>query len=69
VVHVVMTMPNRGRSRPGYFAWGSGGNSTPVRDRLLKVPGVHKVVVENVWTPAWTSNRLTNAGRRALGLD
>jgi metal-sulfur cluster biosynthetic enzyme len=69
VVHVVMTMPNRGRSRPGYFAWGSGGNSTPVRDRLLKVPGVRQVVVENVWTPAWTSNRLTAAGRRALGLE
>ena len=69
IVHVVMTMPNRGRSRPGYFAWGSGGNSTPVRDRLLKVPGVRKVVVENVWTPAWTSNRLTDAGRRALGVE
>lgn len=69
IVHVVMTMPNRGRSRPGYFAWGSGGNSAPVRDRLLKVPGVRKVVVENVWTPAWTSNRLTDAGRRALGLE
>ncbi|MCL5743612.1 MAG: hypothetical protein M1541_06755, partial [Acidobacteria bacterium] len=68
VVHVVMTMPTRGRSRPGYFAWGSGGNSTPVRDRLLKVSGVRKVVVENVWTPAWTSNRLTEVGRRALGL-
>jgi len=32
-------------------------------------PGVLKVLVENVWAPAWTSNRLTTAGRGALGLD
>ncbi|MCE5309704.1 MAG: hypothetical protein LLG20_18885 [Acidobacteriales bacterium] len=57
------------RERPGYFAWGSGRNSTPVRDHLLEVPGVRKLVVENVWTPARTSNRLTTAGRCALGLD
>lgn len=67
-VHVVMTMPHRGRPRHGYFAWGSGGNLQPIRDRLLKLPGVRKVVVEPVWEPAWSSNRVTEKGRRALGL-
>jgi metal-sulfur cluster biosynthetic enzyme len=67
-VHVVMTMPHRGRPRHGYFAWGSGGNSQPIRQRLLKVPGVRQVVVENTWDPPWTSSRLTDAGRMALGL-
>jgi hypothetical protein len=36
VVHVVMAMPDRGRPRYGYFAWGSGGNSQPIRQRLMK---------------------------------
>ncbi len=68
VVHVVMAMPHRGRPRAGYFSYGSGGNSTPVRDRLLKVPGVRKVVVEQTWEPHWNANLLTDEGRRKLGI-
>lgn len=67
-VQVVMSMPHRGRPRLGYFAHGSGGNSTPVRQRLSKVPGVKHVVVEQTWEPGWNSNRLTDEGRRKLGL-
>jgi metal-sulfur cluster biosynthetic enzyme len=67
-VEVVMAMPHRGRPRVGYFAQGSGGNSTPVRQRLLQVPGVKDVVVKQTWEPGWNSNRLTDAGRRKLGL-
>jgi metal-sulfur cluster biosynthetic enzyme len=66
-VYVLMTMPHRGRPRYGYFAWGSGGNTQPIRQRLLKLPGVRKVVIENTWEPAWDTNRITEAGRRALG--
>lgn len=69
VVYVVMAMPHRGRPRLGYFTYGSGGNSTPVRQQLMKVPGVRKVVVEQTWEPAWNSNRITSAGRRKLRLD
>lgn len=69
VVHVVMTMPHRGRPLLGYFTYGSGGNTTPVRQQLLRVPGVRKVVVEQTWEPGWNSNRLTPEGRRKLGLD
>jgi metal-sulfur cluster biosynthetic enzyme len=68
VVHLLMAMPHRGRPRLGYFSYGSGGNSSPVRDVLLKVPGVRHVVVEQTWEPSWTSNRLTDEGRRKLGL-
>jgi metal-sulfur cluster biosynthetic enzyme len=69
VVHVLMTMPHRGRPRLGYFTYGSGGNTTPVRQELMKVPGVRKVVIEQTWEPGWNSNRLTPTGRKKLGLD
>jgi ring-1,2-phenylacetyl-CoA epoxidase subunit PaaD len=67
-VHVVMAMPHRGRPRLGYFAYGSGGNSMPVKQRLLKVSGVKNVIVEQTWEPGWSSNRLTDEGRRKFGL-
>jgi metal-sulfur cluster biosynthetic enzyme len=72
VVTVVMTMPHRGRPRLGYFTHGSVSVhptlSLPVRERLLKVPGVRGVVVEQTWEPGWSSNQLTDEGRRKLGL-
>lgn len=68
VVFVLMAMPHRGRPRIGYFSYGSGGNSTPVEQMLLKVPGVRKVVVEQTWEPHWDANRVTAEGRRKLGL-
>jgi metal-sulfur cluster biosynthetic enzyme len=68
VVHVVMAMPHRGRPLAGYFSYGSGGNSSPIRDQLLKVSGVRKVVVEQTWEPHWNVNRLTDEGRRKLGI-
>lgn len=71
VVTVVMTMPHRGRPLAGYFTQGSISVhptfSRPIRERLMQVPGVAKVVVEQVWEPAWSSNRLTDAGRAKLG--
>ena len=69
VVHLIMAMPHRGRPRLGFFTYGSGGNATPVRLELMKVPGVSKVVVEQTWEPGWNSNRITATGRRKLGLD
>jgi metal-sulfur cluster biosynthetic enzyme len=37
-----------------------------VRERLLREPGVHEVVVNVVWDPPWTAARMTPAGREAL---
>lgn len=72
VVTIVMAMPHRGRPRLGYFTHGSISVhptfSLPVRERLLKVPGVRQVVVEQTWEPGWSSNQLTNEGRRKFGL-
>ena len=72
VVTVVMTMPHRGRPLAGYFAQGSISvhptTSMPVIQRLMKVPGVGRVLVEQTWDPPWSSNQLTDEGRRRLGL-
>ena len=73
VVTVVMAMPHRGRPLLGYFTDGSISVhptfSLPVRERLMKVPGVRQVVIEQTWSPGWSSNRLSDTGRVKLGLD
>jgi len=38
------------------------------RPRLMRNPGVRKVVFEQTWEPGWSSNRLTEEGRRKLGV-
>lgn len=72
VATIVMSMPHRGRSRPGYFIDGSISVhptlSVPIRERIMQVPGVRQVVVKHTWDPEWNSNRLTPEGRRKLGL-
>lgn len=67
-VHVLMTMPHRGRPRLAFFSSGSGGNPNPVQQRLLQVPGVKRVVVEQTWHPGWSSNAMTDEGRRKFGM-
>jgi metal-sulfur cluster biosynthetic enzyme len=72
VVTVVMTMPHRGRPRAGYFGHGSISVhptlSLPIEETLMKVPRVDKVVISQTWEPAWSSNLLTDEGRKKLGL-
>ncbi len=73
VVTLVMAMPHRGRPRLGYFIDGSISVhptlSVPIRERIMQVPGVRQVVFEQTWQPGWSTNRLTDEGRRKLGLD
>ena len=73
VVTVVMATPHAGRGRLGYFVDGSISVhptlSVPVRQRLEQVSGVRQVVVEHATHPAWNSNRLSEAGRKKLGLS
>lgn len=59
-VHVLMTMPHRGRPKYNFLA-------NPLRTRLGEIPGVGSVTVDLTWEPAWTPNRLTDAGRRKMG--
>jgi len=37
-----------------------------VRERLLELSGVSRVRVETVWDPPWTTDRITDRGRRLL---
>jgi metal-sulfur cluster biosynthetic enzyme len=73
VITLVMAMPHRGRPLIGYFVEGSISvhptYSRPVRERLMQIPGVRQVVVEQTWEPGWSSNRLSDVGRAKLGLE
>lgn len=53
-VHVLMTMPRRGRPKYNFLA-------NPMRARVEKLAGVRSVVVDLTWEPAWTPNRLPAA--------
>ncbi|MDP3469053.1 MAG: hypothetical protein Q8S11_12005 [Daejeonella sp.] len=72
LVKIVLAMPHRGRPLGGFFTHVTSPidpkifNTIP--DVLLKVPGVRDVVMEQTWYPAWSSNLLTETGRRKLNL-
>jgi metal-sulfur cluster biosynthetic enzyme len=72
VVKVTLAMPHRGRPLGTYFTYGSnvvhGTVSKNVTDALYEVPGVKKVIMEQTWYPEWSSNMLTDDGRKKLGL-
>jgi metal-sulfur cluster biosynthetic enzyme len=39
-----------------------------VHNRLASIPQVGKAEVELVWEPKWTAHRISEAGRRQLGI-
>ena len=39
-----------------------------VNNRLAGIPDVSKVEVELVWEPRWTAHRISEAGRKQLGI-
>jgi metal-sulfur cluster biosynthetic enzyme len=66
---LLMTMPHRGRPVHDFFVSRGGGRlEDGIRERLLRIPGIERVVVDLVWNPPWTAARLTAAGRKAIGL-
>jgi metal-sulfur cluster biosynthetic enzyme len=72
-VLIIFAMPHRGRPLGVYFE--SGSNSHPsykgslnVPETLLKVSGVKKVIFKQTWYPEWTSNLITDSGRKKLQL-
>jgi metal-sulfur cluster biosynthetic enzyme len=70
VAEILMTMPHRGRPVYQYFVTQGGGHTSEgIRERLLQLEGVRDVLVHFTWEPAWTTERLTDAGRRSLGLE
>jgi metal-sulfur cluster biosynthetic enzyme len=60
-IHVLMTMPHRGRPKYGYLA-------EPIRRRLLQLPGVEQVIVDLTWHPPWSAADLSAHGASVLGL-
>ena len=61
-IRVLMTMPHKGRPKYNFLA-------NPLRERLAQLPDVGSVVVDLVWEPAWSPNRLTDLGRELMGMD
>lgn len=72
VVKVVLAMPHRGRPIGAFFTHVFSPIDPklymPIPDVLLKVPGVREVIMEQSWYPGWSSNLLTDEGRRKLEL-
>lgn len=39
-----------------------------VREAVSRIPGVKEVAVEIVWDPPWTKDKISEEGRRILGI-
>jgi metal-sulfur cluster biosynthetic enzyme len=61
-VEVEMTLTSPGCPSSGYIG-------DQVKQRLLRMPGVHNATVEIVWYPQWTPERLSVEARKQLGID
>ncbi len=72
VVKVLIAMPHRGRPLGTYFAYGSNvvhpTTSKNILTAVYEVQGVKKVIMEQTWYPGWSSNMLTDDGRKKLGI-
>lgn len=67
--HVLVTMPHRGRPVYNFLVSQGGGRvKDGIRERVRRIPGVRDVVVDVRWNPPWSVARLTDAGRKAMGL-
>ena len=70
VAEIVMTMPDRGRPVYQFFEYQGGGRITPgIRERLLELDSINDVLVTHTWHPQWTIDRLTQSGRKSMGLE
>ncbi len=69
IVSILVTMPHRGRPVHNFLVTAGGGRvEKGIYERVLAIPGVRDVVVDLTWNPEWDVSRLTNAGRREMGL-
>ncbi len=72
LVKIILAMPHRGRPLGGFFTHVTSPidpkifNTIP--DVLMKVQGVRDVIMEQTWHPGWSSNMLTDSGRKKLGI-
>ena len=61
-VHVKMTLTTPGCPMARYIA-------QQAESALAEMEGVEDVVMELVWDPPWSPDRISPEGRRALGLE
>lgn len=61
-VNVRMTLTTRGCSMGDLIA-------TEIEEKLLGLPDCNRAIVELVWEPAWTPQRMSDAARKQLKLE
>jgi metal-sulfur cluster biosynthetic enzyme len=70
VVTVVVTLPHRGRPVHEFLESAGGGRvDSGIRERLLSLPEVRKVLVKRTWNPPWSIARLSPRARREMGVE
>lgn len=62
VVNVKMTLTAQGCPAHGDIA-------ASVREQLRMLPGVNEATVEIVWDPPWDPSRMSEEGKRRLGIS
>ena len=68
IARVLVTMPHRGRPVYQFLVTQGGGRvNEGIQERLLKLKGIRKVIVDFTWHPAWSTARLTANARKELG--
>jgi metal-sulfur cluster biosynthetic enzyme len=61
-VNITMTLTARGCSMGDQIA-------AEIEEKLLGLPDCNRAVIELVWEPAWTPQRMSEAARKQLKLD
>jgi metal-sulfur cluster biosynthetic enzyme len=61
-VKIAMTLPRQHNPANGLIV-------EQVSNRLAGIPDISRVDVNLVWDPQWTPHRITEAGRRQLGIQ
>jgi metal-sulfur cluster biosynthetic enzyme len=60
-VGITMTLTTPGCGMGGYIA-------NDVRERILKIPGIHEAEVKIVWEPRWDPSMMTEEAKKKLSL-
>jgi len=60
-VGITMTLTTPGCGMGGYIA-------NDVKEKLLKIPGVHEADVKIIWEPQWNTSMITEEGKKKLGM-
>ncbi len=69
VAYILVTMPHRGRPVNEFLVTQGGGRvEEGIQEQVQRVAGIRTVVVDFTWEPGWDINRVSDKGRKALGI-